>query len=221
MNQRRKKPHEKGLAIHWAPSFVLGIARCTAKRKPGNRWGGYGVRKRCNPDADALGMAEDNMDRDASASFCSVWRSRRPHSTPRNFMYENRETSKTPAVPTDSGLAGEGLGRTAGLYVFEEPDRGIVPMNPSNKDRFLSAEAEQGSCGSRRTLSHLTRTRHGAGLRVSHGWARVRTSATLGRYSSAIRAASAHERFGSVPGGRAAMVVPTATSSSLGWGFRC
>ena len=28
-------PHEKGLAIHSAPSFALGIARCTAKRKTG------------------------------------------------------------------------------------------------------------------------------------------------------------------------------------------
>jgi hypothetical protein len=33
MKQRRKKPHEKGLAIHLAPSFALGIARCAAKRR--------------------------------------------------------------------------------------------------------------------------------------------------------------------------------------------
>ena len=35
-----KKPYEKGLAIHSAPSFALGTARCTAKRKQGDRWGG-------------------------------------------------------------------------------------------------------------------------------------------------------------------------------------
>ncbi|HWY54924.1 MAG TPA: hypothetical protein VNZ03_10705, partial [Terriglobales bacterium] len=36
---------------------------------------------------------------------------------------------------------------------------------------------------------------------VSHGWASVRTSGTLGRYSSAIRAACANERScGSVRG---------------------
>jgi hypothetical protein len=40
MKQRRKKPCEKGLAIHSIPSFALGIVRCTAKRKQGNRWGG-------------------------------------------------------------------------------------------------------------------------------------------------------------------------------------
>src|SRR5215468_647214 len=55
--------------------------------------------------------------------------------------------------------------------------------------------------GSRRTLSHSTRTRHRAGLRVSHEWARARTSPMLGRYSSAIRAACATERScGSVRG---------------------
>src|SRR5215467_6982071 len=45
MKQRRKKPHEKGLAIHSAPSFALGIARCTAKRKQGNRRGGWSSEK--------------------------------------------------------------------------------------------------------------------------------------------------------------------------------
>jgi hypothetical protein len=141
------------------------------------------------------------MDRDASASNCSVRRSRRPHGKPRNFMHENRETSETPAVPTDSRSAGEGLGRTARMYASEESDRGIVPMNHSNKDGVSSAESEEGRLRIRRTPSHSTRTRHSAGLRVSHGWASVRTSATLGRYSSAIRAACANERScGSVRG---------------------
>jgi hypothetical protein len=44
MKQRRKKPHEKGLAIHAAPSFALGIARRTAKRKRGI--GGVGIELR-------------------------------------------------------------------------------------------------------------------------------------------------------------------------------
>ena len=59
-------------------------------------------------------------------------------------MHENRETSKTPAVQTDSRSAGEGLGRTACMYVSEEPDRGVIPMNHSNKDGFPSAEDEEG-----------------------------------------------------------------------------
>src|SRR5215471_10967995 len=115
-------------------------------------------------------MAEGNMGRDVSASRCSVWRSRRPHSTPRNFMHENRETSRTPAVPTDRRSAGEGLGRTARMYVSEESDRGILPMNHSNKDGLPSAESEEGRLRIKENTAHSTRTRHRAGLRVSHGW---------------------------------------------------
>ena len=55
-----KDPHEKGVAIHSAPSFALGTARCTAKRKQGNRWAGYGVfqnaqsgRRRCRTERKA------------------------------------------------------------------------------------------------------------------------------------------------------------------------
>ena len=39
---------------------------------------------------------------------------------------------------------GEGLGRTARMYVSEESDRGIVLMNPSNQDGRASAEKEEG-----------------------------------------------------------------------------
>ena len=69
-----------------------------------------------------------------SASSLSVWRSRRPHCTPRNFMQENRETSQTPAAKVSRRTAGEGLGHTARMYVCEESDSGVVPMNHSNKD---------------------------------------------------------------------------------------
>src|SRR5216683_732729 len=59
-------------------------------------------------------------------------------------MHENRETSKTPAVPTDSRSAGEGSGRTARAYVCEESHSGVLPMNHSNKDTRLSAESGEG-----------------------------------------------------------------------------
>jgi len=42
-------------------------------------------------------------------------------------------------------------------------------------------------CGSRRTFFHLTRTRHSAGLRVSHRCVSVRTGSTTGRHLSARR----------------------------------
>jgi len=51
------------------------------------------------------------------------------------------------------------------MYVSEESDCGVVPMNHSNKDGTSSAESEEGRLR-RRTLVHLTRTRLRAGLRV-------------------------------------------------------
>ncbi len=49
-------------------------------------------------------------------------------------MHENRETSQTPAAKGRRRTAGEGLGHTARMYVCEESDSGILPMNHSNKD---------------------------------------------------------------------------------------
>ena len=59
-------------------------------------------------------------------------------------MHENRETSETPAVKVGRRTAGEGLGRTARMYVCEESHRGILPMKHSNKDGTLSAESAEG-----------------------------------------------------------------------------
>ena len=84
-------------------------------------------------------------------------------------MHENRETSKAPAVPIDRRSAGEGLGLTARMYVSEESDRGIVPRNHSNKGGVSSAESEEERLRIKENTSHSTRTRHSAGLRVTHG----------------------------------------------------
>jgi len=84
------------------------------------------------------------MDGNDSASSRTVLRSRRPQSTPRNFMHENRETSEISVIEADHRTAGEGQGRTARMHIFEESDSGVVPMNHSNKDRRLSAESEEG-----------------------------------------------------------------------------
>jgi hypothetical protein len=59
-------------------------------------------------------------------------------------MHENRETSQTPAAKVSRRTAGEGLGHTARMYVCEESDNGIVPMNHSNKDGRSLAESEEG-----------------------------------------------------------------------------
>jgi len=99
------------------------------------------------------------MDRSDSASFCPVRRGRRPHGTPRNFMHENRETSETPAAQSGSRSAGEGSGHTARMHVSEESHCGIVPMNHSNKDRFLLAESEEGRLRIEENTLPSTRTR--------------------------------------------------------------
>ena len=59
-------------------------------------------------------------------------------------MHENRETSEIPVGKLRDRTAGEGLGRTARMYVSEESDSGILPKNHSNKDGTSSAESEEG-----------------------------------------------------------------------------
>jgi hypothetical protein len=49
-----------------------------------------------------------------------------------------------PAVRVNCRTAGEGLGRTARVFVSEESHRGIVPMKHSNQDGTLSAESAEG-----------------------------------------------------------------------------
>ena len=140
-------------------------------------------------------MAAGNMSGSDSASSRSVRRSRRPHSTPRSFKHENRETSETPAGEPSRRSAGEGLGHTARMYVCEESDSGIVPMNHSNKDGKSSAESEEGRLLIKEnTFPSGTFPTQSGCVYVSHGWASVRTSSTLGRYPSAIRAACANKR---------------------------
>ena len=75
-------------------------------------------------------------------------------------MYENRETSETPAAQPGSRSAGEGLGRTVRMYVSEESDRGIVPRNHSNKGGFPSAEDDEGRLRIKENTFPSTRTRH-------------------------------------------------------------
>ena len=88
------------------------------------------------------------------------------------------------------------------MYVYEESDRGILPRNRSNNDGKLSAESEEGRLRIKEnTLPSNTYPTLCGVFCVSHGWASVRTSAELGRYSSAIRAACANQRScGSVRG---------------------
>jgi len=49
-----------------------------------------------------------------------------------------------PAARVSCRTAGEGLGRTARVFVSEESHRSIVPMKYSNKDETSSAESAEG-----------------------------------------------------------------------------
>ena len=92
-------------------------------------------------------------------------------------MHENRETSKTPAVPTDSRSAGEGSGRTARAYVCEESHSGVLPMNHSNKDTRWSAESGEGRPLIKENAGQSNTYPTQSGDRVSQGLAGVRKAA--------------------------------------------
>src|SRR5215831_10431531 len=117
------------------------------------------------------------MDRSDNASSCSVWRGRRPHSTPRNFVHENRETSETSAAQPGSRSAGEGLGHTARVHVCEESHSGIVPMNHSNKDTRSSAESGEGRPLIKENAGPSSTHPTQSGKGVSQGLAGVRKAA--------------------------------------------
>src|SRR6202158_6067946 len=122
-------------------------------------------------------MAEGNMSGSDSASFRSVWRSRRPHSTPRNFMHENRETSETPAGEASCRSAGGGSGHTGRVYVCEESHSGLLPMNHSNKDTRMSAESGEGRPLIKENASQSNTYPTQGGKGVAQGLAGVRKAA--------------------------------------------
>src|SRR5262250_3507159 len=117
------------------------------------------------------------MDRSDNASSCSVWRGRRPHSTSRNFMHENRETSETPAAKPGGRSAGEGSGHTTRAHVPEESHSGVVPMNHSNKDTRSSAESGEGRPLIKENVRQPSTCPTQSGDRVSQGLAGVRKAA--------------------------------------------
>jgi hypothetical protein len=105
-----------------------------AKRKRGIGGLGIELRKDVIRMLTPYTVAESHRDGNDNASPRPILRSRRPQSTPRNFMHENRETSEISVIEADHRTAGEGQGRTARMHISEESDSGVVPMNRSNKD---------------------------------------------------------------------------------------
>src|SRR6267378_3398685 len=100
-------------------------------------------------------------------------------------MHENRETSETPAAQS-SRTAGEGSGRTTRMYVAEESDSGIVPMNHSNKIEQSIAEGEEGRPLIKENIHQSSTRPTQSGTRVSQGLAGVR-KASFDRLPPIIR----------------------------------
>jgi RNA-directed DNA polymerase len=90
-------------------------------------------------------------------------------------MHENRETSATPAE--ESRPAGEGHGRKSRANVTEESDRGIVPMNHSNKDDKPVMESGEGRPLTKENTQQLNMDPTQSGGNMSQGLARVRQAA--------------------------------------------
>ena len=92
-------------------------------------------------------------------------------------MHENRETSEMPAAIFCGRPVGKGESRTAHVYVFEESDSGIVPMNHSNKSGKPPAESEEGRPlikeNTHQSSTHSTQSE----TRVSQGLTGVRRAA--------------------------------------------
>ena len=137
-----KIPHEKGVANHSAPNFARCVARHVVKRKGGEEVGWVlsseklqSGRRRCQTVRKATGTGAVAR---VPGRSCVV-------EDPRHAsILTAREPGDLVDACAVSRPTGEGLGRTARMYVSEESDRGIVLMNPSNQDGRASAEKEEG-----------------------------------------------------------------------------
>jgi len=137
-----KIPHEKGVANHSAPNFARCVARHVVKRKGGEEVGWVlsseklqSGRRRCQTVRKATGTGAVAR---VPGRSCVV-------EDPRHAsILSAREPGDLVDAGAVSRPTGEGLGRTARMYVSEESDRGIVLMNPSNQDGRASAEKEEG-----------------------------------------------------------------------------
>src|SRR5664280_3710266 len=101
MKERMKEPDEKGLANRSAPSFAPRSVRGEAKRKQGIGGLGIELRKDVIRMLTPYTVAESHMDGNDNASPRTILRSRRPQSTPINFMHKNRETSEISVIEAD------------------------------------------------------------------------------------------------------------------------
>src|SRR5271157_5798263 len=91
-------------------------------------------------------------------------------------MHENREISCT-SWTKEQDRSAKAINRTADMNVQEKSDCAVVPMNQPNKERQLSAEAEEGRAQTEENIvpSHMCPTQ--SGKRMSLGLDGVRQAA--------------------------------------------
>src|SRR6202162_1834680 len=118
------------------------------------------------------------MNRRASASTCSVRRSRRPQTRLETSCTRTGRPRKTPTAQPGRRSAGEGQSHKARVYVYEESHSGILPMNQSNKDRKPSAENEEERPLIKENAGQPNTHPTQSGKRVSQGLAGGREAAT-------------------------------------------
>jgi hypothetical protein len=92
-------------------------------------------------------------------------------------MHENRETSEALAAQPSCRSVDEGQSHKVRMYVSEESHGGIVPMNPSNKDKALLAEKGEGRLPIKENVRPPNTHPTQSGERVSQGLAGVRKAA--------------------------------------------
>src|SRR5262249_46475942 len=92
-------------------------------------------------------------------------------------MHENRDTSGAPRSGQDRGRPEKAQSHKSGMYVSEESDRGIVPMNQPNNEDVSSAEVGEGRPWTKENIDQSTTHSTQGGEHVSQGLAGVRRRA--------------------------------------------
>ena len=133
-------------------------------------------------------------------------------------MHENREISCTSWL-TDQDRSAKAINRTADVHVQEKSDCAVVPVNPPNKEGQPSAEAGEGRAQTEENIvqSHMRPTPSGQRMSRDCTVYGKQTLPLLILGKSRMRKRARTD----LCGGRSAMVVPTATTTTGGANETC
>src|SRR5262245_36193727 len=89
-------------------------------------------------------------------------------------MHENRETSGTPRSEQDRDRSEKAHSHNSDMYVSEESDSAVVPMNQPNKEDLSSSEAGEGRAPTKENTNRSSTSPTQSGEHVSQGRSGVR-----------------------------------------------